>query len=242
MKKNTIPTFHRALASVLFIGQLLTSCGGAEVILPSTISQTQQNIGLPDEHSPSSPPIGSPSPLSIPDAQGYSSDDSGASSNSLPTYTTRKGHQIQLIERGGEVYAEVQEQLTPGFSRSTHILPVYFQKGLYPTEFSYVDVVLPNQYNHYNGYVICAHHRGLLGGMFNLSHPEPDGGCFIPTERHIREWNEELKRRLEAAKTKAEAAEEARRKAEEEKTKREAVEAELARLRAEVAKNTARTS
>ena len=116
MKKNTIPTFHRALASVLFIGQLLTSCGGAEVIAPFPTSPAHENISYSDEHSPSAPPIDSPSPLAIPAEQGDASDYSDASFNSLPIYTTRKGHQIQLIERGGEVYAEVQEQLTPGFS------------------------------------------------------------------------------------------------------------------------------
>ena len=63
MKKHTIPTFHRALASVLLISQLLTSCGGGEIILPSTTSPTQQNMGVLDDNSPSSPPIGSSSPL-----------------------------------------------------------------------------------------------------------------------------------------------------------------------------------
>ena len=166
MKKNTINMVNRSIASVLLISQILTSCGGGEIILPSTPSPTHQNMGVSDDKSPSSLPINTPIPLAVPDSKGYDSDYS-SQSFTPSTYTNRRGDRITLIPKGDKYVARVQEQLPPGFSRSPRMLPVRFQQGLFPedlTASSYVDVVFPAKGKQY---VFCAEHEGLLGGVFD---------------------------------------------------------------------------
>ena len=169
MKQYTISTLHRTLASVLLFSQLLTSCGGVEMISPAcTTSQTQQHIGLSDDIPILESSMGSPAPLATPDEQEYASDDSSQSFTS-PIYTTRRGHQISLIPKGGQYLAHVQEQLPTGFIAPRYTLPVVFPKDFFPKDLtpdSYVDVVFPRPANGNKGYVFCAERGGLLGGGY----------------------------------------------------------------------------
>ena len=187
MKQYTISTLHRTLASVLLFSQLLTSCGGAEMIAPaSTTPQTQQHMELSDDNPIPTSYMGSPDPLSIPDEQGYASDDS-SQSFTPPTYTARRGDRIQLKKKSKEVYAEVKAQVPTGFISPLYKLPVVFQKDFFPedlTPYSYVDVVFPSHANGNKGYVFCAEHRGLLGGM-----PQKHPQCKYSGDQYTRNSN-----------------------------------------------------
>ena len=190
MKQYTISTLHRTLASVLLFSQLLTSCGGAEMIAPAcTTPQTHQHMELSDENPISASSIGSPTPLVTLDEQEYASDDSVDSFNSLPTYTTRQSHKIEFVQEGDQYVARVQEQLPLGFKSAPHILPVYIQQGFFPEDLTpdaYVDVVFPRKANGNKGYVFCAEHRGLLGGGEGGSKSSSDGCAYRANERV---WN-----------------------------------------------------
>ena len=189
MKQYTISTLHRTLASVLLFSQLLTSCGGAEMIAPaSTTPQTQQHMELSDDNPIPTSYMGSPDPLSIPDEQGYASDDS-SQSFTPPTYTARRGDRIQLKKKSKEVYAEVKAQVPTGFISPLYKLPVVFQKDFFPEDLTpdaYVDVVFPRKANGNKGYVFCAEHRGLLGGGEGGSKSSSDGCAYRANERV---WN-----------------------------------------------------
>ena len=130
MAKTYITTLHRGIASVLLASQLLTSCGFHETVLPRKEKLPQEIIGLLDDN-----PIAHPSTLAPASDQGYASDDSSQSFET-PTYTTREGHQIQLIQKEGQCLAKVRENLPPGFSSKLPLFSVHFQQGLCPGNYS----------------------------------------------------------------------------------------------------------
>lgn len=127
MKKHNIPTFHRALASVLLISQLLTSCGGGEIIVPRHDSSTSiesddkpaQTGGL-DIDQPAQPLLPTNDRGHI---KAYFDDVKNRSKEQKPLQLKGANNRLyELIKNGKEFSVNVYtQQGTPIY----HSLPVY---------------------------------------------------------------------------------------------------------------------